>query len=304
MAFSILSKNPNKRWMHILCILAIVFVCILVYNRFYSQGREEGFSQESPYEVKRDSEIYDEFYVEIYDNIMKPEIRTDFEIETIINSTFPSKKHSAFLDIGSGTGHLANKLNSQGYHVQSIDKSKAMVKYANDKFPKLNSMYGDAMEPMTFDRGVFTHIMCLGMTIYEIEDKFVFFNNCFYWLQMNGYMILHLVDKNKFDTIPPGGKNNSLESPQMFASSRITDTNIDFGMFTYNSKYTFGDNNVNLSEKIIDDKTKNVRQNERMLYMEDVNDILFIAKKAGFIIHGAVKMADENQFIYILERPM
>jgi SAM-dependent methyltransferase len=257
--------------------------------------------------VKRDIDVYDVFYVEIYDNIMKPEIRCDFEIETIINSTFPSKQYSTFLDIGSGTGHLANKLNDQGYNVQTIDKSSAMVKYANNKYQKLNSIQGDAMNPMTFDRGVFTHILCLGMTIYEIDDKLEFFRNCFYWLQMNGYMIIHLVDRNKFDAIIPAGKNYLLESPQHFASDRITDTIIDFESFKYNASYNFDGQNVMLSEKIIDEKTKNVRQNERTLYMDELNDIIYLAQYAGFIVHGAVKMTkvgDENQFIYILERPM
>jgi SAM-dependent methyltransferase len=306
--FSIISKNPNKRWTHILCILAIIFVCVFVYNKYYAQSRVgEGFSQDSPYEVMRDSEVYDEFYVEIYDNIMKPEIRSDFEIETIVNSTFPSKKHSVFLDIGSGTGHLANKLHSQGYQVQTIDKSKAMVKYANEKYPKLNSIQGDTMDPMTFDRGVFTHILCLGMTIYEIPDKLEFFRNCFYWLQMNGYMIIHLVDRQKFDAIVPAGKNYLLESPQRFASDRITDTIIDFESFKYNASYNFNGKTVGFSEKIIDGKTNNVRQNERTLYMDEPNDIIYFAQYAGFIVHGAVKMTkvgDENQFIYILERPM
>lgn len=305
-----LFNNPDKRWTHILCILAIIFIAIFAYNRTtWSSSSMEGFAQNNPYIVMRDDEIYDEFYVEIYDVIMKPEVRSQFEIETIVKSTFPTKGYSRFLDIGSGTGSLANKLHDQGYQVQALDKSKAMVDYSKERHPDLNVTLGDATVPMTFDRGVFTHILCLGMTIYEIQDKLEFFRNCYYWLQMNGYMILHLVDKSKFDAIIPAGRSYLLESPQRFASDRITDTIVDFENFNYNASYKSLDKTeVILSEKIVDNRTKHVRQNERTLHMEDVNDIIYIAQYAGFIVHGKANMSeclgDKYQFIYVLERPM
>ena len=42
------------------------------------------------------------------------------------------------------------------------------------------------------------------------------------------------------------------------------------------------------------------------LYMEDIRTILNIAKQVGFIFHAKVDMediGDDNQYLYILERP-
>ena len=47
-----------------------------------------------------------------------------------------------------------------------------------------------------------------------------------------------------------------------------------------------------------------MRQNNRTLYMEDADDILKIAQKCGFSLHGRIDMGqivnDEYQFLYLL----
>ena len=35
-------------------------------------------------------------------------------------------------------------------------------------------------------------------SIYEFQNKKQFFNNCYNWLKPNGYLIIHLVDREKF----------------------------------------------------------------------------------------------------------
>jgi beta-lactamase class D len=54
--------------------------------------------------------------------------------------------------------------------------------------------------------------------------------------------------------------------------------------------------------------TKNIRKNEQTLQMESIDEILDMAKHAGFIVHGKTGMhginGDDNQFLYILERTM
>ena len=56
-----------------------------------------------------------------------------------------------------------------------------------------------------------------------------------------------------------------LKNPQKYASSRISDTMIDFVDFKYRGKYDFSqlnDNKVKFIETFTDDLTKNVRQQE------------------------------------------
>jgi len=268
--------------------------------------------------VKRDDQIYDEFYVTLYDNIMKPEKRADFEMSQIVNWTQPSKEYSVFLDIGCGTSYLANKLQTRGYTVYGVDKSQTMIDYAQEKYPGLNLTCGDATIPMTFDKDSFTHILCTYMTIYQFKDKVEFFRNCYFWLKMNSYLILHLVDKDRFDPIMPAGKSNLIDSPQQYSDVRITDTHIDFVDFQYHASYDFApktsniisnaNNQVVFREKMTDTATNNVRENEQTLYMESLHQILNIAQHCGFILQGQVSMkegnGDNNQYIVIFERPM
>ena len=39
---------------------------------------------------------------------------------------------------------------------------------------------------------------------------------------LNGYFILQLVDRDNFSTIAPAGRSQILDSPQKYASERIT----------------------------------------------------------------------------------
>ena len=303
------SKDPNKQWLVILIILAIIMFCILMYKRQNLAPYYEGFSQDNRFVRKENGDIYDDFYVEIYDQLMQPNKRTDFEIDKMIEMTQPSQKNSVFLDVGSGTGHLVSKLQRRGYSAIGIDKSPAMVAICEKQFPDVQVKLGDATnDPMLFDRGTFTHILCTGMTIYQFSNKMEFLQNCYFWLMPGGYLILNLVDRDRFDTIIPGGKPPLFNSPQQYANKRITDTVIDFIDFEYKGSYGFSGNGITtLKETFTDTLTKNVRQNEMTLYMEKMDEILRMATLSGFLVQGQVSMqvctGDECQYLCILERP-
>lgn len=303
------ASDPKNVWFRYLIILAILMLIVLWYKKHDLSPYYEGFSQESPYVFKSGDDIYDDFYVEIYDKLMETDKQCSYEFDKIIESTNPSKKKSVFLDIGCGTGVLAGKLFENGYHIYAIDKSKAMVDYTSKKFPSLHVKCGDIKDPILYEKESFTHILNTGLGIYQFSNKDIFFRNSYFWLRQDGYLILHLVDRDKFDTIVPGGKPPLLENPQIYSKKRITDTIIDFIDFTYRGSYDFSkvsDNQVLFKETFTDGLTKNVRQNEITLYMEPINEILQLATDAGFIIQNKVNLkgctGDENQFLYVFQK--
>jgi len=125
----------------------------------------------------------------------------------------------------------------------------------------------------------------------------------------NGYLIIHLADRNKFDTIVPIGKTALPVNPNRYISSRITDTIVDFGGFEYKSSYQFNkesENIVSFVEKFQDKETKHVRENEQILYFEPIDVILKMASESRFSLKSKIDMKknidDENQYIYILEK--
>lgn len=302
------TKNPNKIWLRMLVILLIIIGSIMLYKNFYSsQLGKEGFEQKDKFVLKRNENVYDSFYAEIYDKLHKPENQVDYLLN-FIHSNTQSSHESVFLDVGSGTGDLVNKLKTTGHYAYGIDKSNAMVNKCQEKFPENQCQCGNVSDSLAFEKSTFSHVLCLNKTIYEIQDKSKFFNNCYFWMKPGGYLILHLVEPSKFDATIPAGKSY-ISNPQNYSKSRITDTYIDFNDFNYRSKYDFkNDNTVVVKETFTDAATNNIRQNELTLFMEPIENILKIAKTNGFFVQGKASMkslnGDENQFLYILERTL
>jgi len=302
------SPNPNVFYLKVLVALTILLVIILSYKQYPKHNiSEEGFTQTEPFILKRDAATYDDFYVEVYDGITDTEKRSQAYLKKIIDMTQPAVNTSVFLDVGSGTGYVVNELREAGFKAYGIDKSEAMVEYASKKYPEWRTKQGDIMDSMYFERSTFTHVLCSYFTIYQIEDKQTFFKNCYFWMKPNGYLILHLVDREKFDTIAPIGKPLLLSSPQKYADKRITDTIVEFDDFQYKSSYKFGANTAVVHKETFTDKhTKNIRQNEQTLYMDDAKTILSMASNAGFDLHGKADLGDmigdAHQFIYVLSK--
>lgn len=290
----------NKVLLQILINLFILAVLMLIVRYFNDTVvLTEGFVQKEKFVLKKDGKSYDDFYAQVYDKIHSPDPKK--ELAEILKIT-GADRNSAFLDVGSGTGCTLSALSESGAKCIGIDKSEAMVTVAKEKCGPLIK-HGDVTEPIQFTRNQFTHILCLNQTIYEIEDKHAFFTNCRYWLRNGGALVLHLVDKNRFNTVV--GRPFLLDNPQKYVKERITKSETDFGDFTYFAKYDIRQKGAStFVETFTDAVTKNVRQNERTLFMDTEETVLKVAQQCGFSQHGKINMAsindDEFQNIYVL----
>jgi ubiquinone/menaquinone biosynthesis C-methylase UbiE len=308
------SKNP-RFFFHKL-LLTIIIIAIVYYLYRLSEPPKkipEGFTQNAPFILKTDLEIYDDFYAEVYDGITERDKYCQKELFEILKMTELDTKYSTILDIGSGTGCAVNQLNNAGYNVYGIDNSKSMIEFSKTKFPEANFIKGDIIDTMTFEKGLFTHILSTNFTIYEIQDKKTFFSNCYFWLKPNGYLILHLVDREKFsakkfeDTLMDLTAFYRKYNPP---KEKRTETSAEFIDFDYTANYEIKTNSstIVLKETFVDKQTNNIRQNENTLIMENIDDILRIASNSGFVIHAKTNMkscnGDENQFIYVFERTL
>jgi ubiquinone/menaquinone biosynthesis C-methylase UbiE len=297
------AKTSDKKWLRILIALGIIILIVM----YFRKKDNEGFEQKDNFVLKHAGEVYDDFYSKIYDDIMDCTERAKFEMATIIDATQPSKENSVFLDIGSGTGNLVEIFRKKGYRIYGVDKSPHMVNKSITQFPKCEVKCGNAENTMEFEHNTFTHILCLGFTIYNFKDKSLFFRNCYHWLMQNGYLILHLVDREKYDSTISAAKYYHSDAIAKYSTTRITDSNVDLGNINYKSEYDFSGENVLVKETFTDLNNK-IRQNEQVLFMESHEKILTIAKMCGFIIRGQYNMKNYNndkyQYIYVLERIM
>ena len=296
--------KKSTRWSKTLICLGFLLLVLMIINQ--NSSIKEGFSQRRKYVLRKNDDIFDDFYVPVYDQLMNNKVKNLFEVKEIARTT-KFNKHSVLLDIGSGLGHHVNLFNRMGGEkCVGLDKSPAMVRDSQYKYNESEFKTGDVMDFMNFDAQSFTHITCLYFTIYYIKDKTRFFKNCYEWLLPRGYMALHLVNRNKFDPIIEAGNPLHLVSPQRYAKKRITNSIVKFNNFDYKSNFKLGGDEATFDEYFKDKKTQKVRHNKHKFFMETQKQILSLARQAGFILKGKIDMVGcqyEYQYIYILSKP-
>jgi len=300
--------NKSSLWCKLLILMSLLLLIILVFKGFNNNKNKEGFEQRDQFLVKTGSEIYDNFYADIYDYLVFNNLKDDYEVGYILNSASPSSK-SKILDVGCGTGHHVSSLGSKGLDIIGIDISESMIKKAKENFPDYKFNVGDALDSNIFEPNLFTHILCMYFTIYYFKDKTQFFNNCFRWLMPGGYLIVHLVDRDNFDPILPPGNPLLYVSPQRYAKERITSTKVKFTDFSYSADFKLDDKNDKalFVEKFKNDSDGKVRKNEHEMYMPDIQQIVDQAQACGFIVESKADLLQcqyEYQYLYVLVKPI
>ena len=274
---------------------------------FGNYQTQEAFTQKERFVVKRDNDIYDPFYLNVYNELHRPFERIEYEEKKWIELTHPSLEHSTVLVIGCQNGHFLHLLSEKGYRAFGVDSSPELVDFALQTYPSIENRVGDTADPMLYDQSSFTHVVCTYFYIYHYKDKYAFLKNIYFWLSPGGYLFLHLVDPNKFDTILSGGRPPFVnKSVQKYTPHRILKTHINFIDFTYKSEYLFQDTSTVFQETFVDGKTGNIRQNEMTFFFESKETILEIAQRCGFVLKGEIDYesfsGDPHQFLIILER--
>jgi len=292
----------------LLLIIVIFFKHLSKFGKNNSNELREGFMQSENFLFKEGEDVYDDFYAGVYDHLVYNQYKNDYEIGMVINNTGPTSK-SVIADIGCGTGHQVAKLNEKIKNIKviGIDISPSMVKIAKENYPQYDFQVGNALNNYLFQMHSLTHILCLYFTIYFIKDKMHFFYNCVDWLMPGGFLILHLVDRERFDPILPPGNPLFIVSPQKYAKKRITHTKVTFNDFVYISNFNLDTGN---DKAIFEEKFKfnngSTRKQDQVLYMEDTPSIVNMAQEAGLNLHtkiDMVKCAYEYQYLYIFVKP-
>jgi SAM-dependent methyltransferase len=292
-------------------IIMIIFLVILYSKDATHVVHEDGpiiesFSQKDRFLFKTGPEIYDKFYVNIYDYLVFNSQKDNYEIGEIINKTTPTAR-SKILDIGSGTGHHVAKLEEMKIQAIGIDVSESMIEKAKQNYPGLSFKVADALNKNAVAGGVFTHVLCLYFTLYYFQDKTLFFQNAMYWLEPGGHLIVHMVNRDKFDPILPPGNPLMWVSPQKYAKKRITHTNLVFDQFDYKANFDLNkDSNIAKFTERFKYKDGKSRKNEHIMYMESQETILRKAQDVGFILESKIDLmqcAYDYQYLYILVKP-
>jgi SAM-dependent methyltransferase len=298
--------KKSSTWGKVLFFIILIMILTTIFKT--NSVRKEGFEQTDKFMFKTGSDVYDDFYSEIYDTLVFSNLKDDYEVGQIINSTKPTQE-SIILDVGSGTGHHVGLFNKKGFKAVGLDNSHAMIEKAKENYPEYDFVEGDVLNAVQFQPQSFTHILCLYFTLYYIKDKAQFFNNCMNWLMPGGTLVVHIVDRDMFDPILPPANPLLMLTPQRYAKNRITNSKVTFNDFKYSADFNLenGKDSARFVEKFQNKENGKVfRKQEHVMYMESEKDVLVLAKNSGFIVQGKIdliKVGYEYQYLYIFQKP-
>ena len=249
-------------------------------------------------------DIWTKFYCSIYDSLVLDKTKNKYEFKEIINTTKPDK-NSAFLDIGSGTGHHVNMFVQNGFKAVGIDSSHEMVKKAKENYPELKFYNTDVLNGSQFGSNKFTHVTMFYMTIYYIQNKRDAFYNIHKWLKPNGFMIIHLVNREKFDPRIEASDPLYNVNPQKYAKERITKSFVKFNDFQYKGEFILDGVNSKYMETMKSDVGSNAIKNQHNYYMETQKSIVQQAESVGFKLKGRIDMSIcyyPFEFLYVFQK--
>ena len=98
-------------------------------------------------------------------------------------------------------------------------------------------------------------------------------------MKPGGYLVLHLVNRNKFTNIIPYDKTYNYRKKTKNGCK--VEQKTTFKDYDYKGCYEINDktNKAQFIETMIDNDTNHIRQNEITLYIEDIRTIVDVAKK-------------------------
>ncbi len=313
----------NLNMINKLFLIFLIFLFIIVIFNSFNNIPEfyplEGFinnENNKKFEKKVDHNVYDKFYSRYYDAIHLNKKRNEYELKEIKKL---SKKESSnkILDIGCGTGYTVKIFEDAKYNILGLDKSEAMISKAQSNYPKCQFVNEDFLTSNMLEYDSYSHILCLGKTIYEIKDKELFFENCNSILSNDGFLIINLVDRENFKPYVQNKDKDTLYDPEKYGK-KVTEIIVKFDensefISKYKVKNLENNNKIDESvtpyavynEKFYNFKTHNTRENEINLYMPETTKILNLAKAKDYKLFKKIDLKSvgyNNEYLYIFKK--
>lgn len=302
-------------------IVLVVVVSILIANYLFMKWSmnlqrttelDEGFANpEGPDGttiVLGNEVLYDEFYAQIYDKIIQGGQRTGAEVSFTLawaKSFRPEVETFQVLDVGSGTGHTVHAFSNLGVgKVVGLDSSDAMVAVARKNYPQRDFRVGEVEVIGQFAAGEFNLFTMYYFTYYYLRDPVMMFKNAFMWLQPGGCLVIHLVNREKFDPILEAASPFVAFSVQKYATERITRSRVAFDKFDYTAEFNHEGSRGEFREEFIF-KSGKTRRQVHHLRMPTMEQVVGTAEANGFAYKQFIDLTSigyEYQYLFCFTR--
>tara|TARA_B110000444_G_scaffold258858_2_gene300939 strand:- start:11240 stop:12244 length:1005 start_codon:yes stop_codon:yes gene_type:complete len=314
-----LNSIYNLTLIHKLFIIFLILIFITIVFNGVSNTQQfnvlENFDNKEKFIKKIDVDVYDNYYSKYYDAIHLNKKRNEFEVAEI-KKLAKKNNDTKILDIGCGTGYTVELFNHAKYDILGLDVSEDMISKAKSNYPNCEFMVNNILTDNELETDRYSHVLCLGKTIYEIKDKETFFENCKSILSKDGFLIIHLVDRDRFSPYVQNKDKNMLYDPEKYGKS-VNELIVKFDKNNeFHSKYkvTNLENNNKFdstiepyaiyNEKFINFKSNKVRVNEINLYMPLSKKIINLANSKDFKLFKKIELNPinyRNEYLYVFK---
>ena len=305
----------------ILVILVSILFANYVYLRWIMRGNRitdmkleslEGFANpEGPdgdTVILGNEHLFDEFYSKVYDIIVEGDTRQNAEVNLTLTwaKTFRPEVHTMqVLDIGCGTGGAVELFrNLEVAKVVGMDPSEHMVTAARKKHPKGDYRVGEAEVIGQFAPGEFNLATLYYFTYYYLRDPDMMFRNMFTWLQPGGCLVIHLVNREKFDPILEAASPFVAFSVQKYSKERVTTSKVSFDKFDYEANFQLEGSAAEFRE-LFRFKNGKTRKQVHKLRMVKMDDVISKAEANGFVYKQFIDLTAigyEYQYLFCFVR--
>jgi SAM-dependent methyltransferase len=303
----------------VLVVVLSIFLANYIYIRWSlrhnrlaeldMEGFENPESPDSDILVLGNDNIYDEFYAKVYDVIVDGKTRQDAEVNltlTWARSFRPENGMIEVLDIGCGTGGAVDVFRTIGVKkVVGLDASEAMVAAARKHHPKGDYRVGEVEQIGQFAAGEFNLATLYYFTYYYLRDTEMMFKNLFYWLQPGGCLVIHLVNREKFDPILEAASPFVAFSVQKYSKERVTTSKVSFDKFDYEANFSLEGESAEFREQFLFKTNKKKRRHVHKLRMTRMEEIIQKAESNGFVYKQFIDLTAigyEYQYLFCFVR--
>jgi ubiquinone/menaquinone biosynthesis C-methylase UbiE len=274
----------------VLMILFFIFYHICIW----CSGRE-GFEEDTVH-----LESYNADYAEIYEILWHPKELLQYEqvsMQDIALAELPVSSVKV-LDLACGISPHACWFKQLGVEFVGADISKHMLKKAELDCPTAKFKLKDVTQAGEFPPKSFTHTLLLGFSVYEFSNPKTVFDNAFAWTEPGGYLIVHMVDPDKYDPILNLASPFAAFSVQKYSYDRKTKSEIYFTNFKYvgelQKKKDHDDAEFNETFIYFTQKPK-YRQQTRQLNMPSMDRLIEMARTSGFRVKEKVHLVQASK---------
>ena len=300
-----------------LVVLLAFFIAHFIYIRWSMRGNRiadlEGFMNpdgpDGDTVVLGNEHLYDEFYAKVYDMVVDGAVRQEMETSltlTWAKSYRPEPNTIHVLDAGCGTGHDAEFFRKAGCgKVVGIDTSDAMIAAARKKYPKGDYRVGDIEQMGQFAAGEFNLVTMYYFTYYYLRDPDMAFKNMFQCLEPGGCLVIHLVNREKFDPILESASPFVGFSVQKYAKDRrITDSKVAFDKFDYTASFNHEGAHAEFRE-VFKFKNGKMRRQVHRMNIPRMEEVVSRAEANGFVYKQFIDLMAigyEYQYLFCFVR--